>query len=99
MKQTCQNSCNNSKSNAVQTANVLINIGREEKKEKSSSSDEFFERSRSEIEMYKKMAEEKARYERCQDSCSYDHRLCHINCGGEVKVQTRCVQNCNEEKK
>ncbi|WP_238523038.1 hypothetical protein ACJZTR_02095 [Neorickettsia risticii] len=97
MKQTCQNSCN--KSNDTQTANILINIGKEEKKEKPNSSDKFHESSSWEMDEYRKRVQERARYERCQNSCNYDHRLCHTNCGGEVIVKTMCVQNCNEEKK
>lgn len=34
----------------------------------------------------------------CMARCDQIHRLCHENCGGIVKSQTYCVQNCDKAK-
>ncbi|WP_237111386.1 hypothetical protein [Neorickettsia findlayensis] len=96
-KQMCQSACE--KIHDTRTANILINIGNKEKKEKHDSLDEFHELNKREMAEYRREIKEEARYERCRDSCNDDHRLCHTNCGGEVIAKTMCIRNCDEEKK
>ncbi|WP_082784585.1 hypothetical protein [Neorickettsia sp. 179522] len=96
-KQMCQSSCE--KIHNTRTANILINIGKEEKKGKHDFFDEFDEYHKREMAEYRREMKEEARYERCQNSCNHNHRLCHTNCGGEVIAKTVCIRNCDEEKK
>ncbi len=32
--------------------------------------------------------------DKCELSCSHEHKLCHEGCGGEVTTQRVCVKNC-----
>ncbi len=32
----------------------------------------------------------------CEDGCESSHRICHVNCGGDVIEQTICTARCDQ---